>query len=128
MPKPVSSRLCAFILILISMSGHGCSSNSKIARGSLDSLARTKLGSAYSVTYNESKSYVLCQQASATGDHALRAFKFIVVKVSDNTIKNEGSYRNGYAKWINDKSIEVRSAGMDEKSETKILTINDQQS
>lgn len=128
MPKPVSLCQSVFILILILISVPGCSSNARITQRDLDSVVKTKLGSAYAISYNESKLFVLCQQTGSTGDHAQRTFKFIVVKVSDNTIKNEGSFRNGYVKWVDDKSIEVSSAGMDEKSQTKIITINDQQS
>lgn len=94
----------------------------------MDELVKSKLGSSYSITYNESKKYALCQQTSGNNGHAYRSFKFLVVKVSTNEIANEGSFQNGYVKWIDDRSVEVSSSQMNEKRETKILRINDQQS
>jgi hypothetical protein len=128
MPKPVAIYHWACIVILISLSVPGCSSGSKIPKENLDAIAKSKLGSAFTIKYNESKTFALCEQVMGAGDHSQRSFKFIVVRVSDNSVTNEGSFRNGHVKWISDSSIEVRSSGLDEKSQTKIIPINDQQS
>lgn len=114
--------------LLIAVAVLGCSSTTLPSQQSLDAVAKSTLGSNYTTTYNESKQYALCQQKSSNNDHALRSFKFIVVKLADNTITEQGSFKNGYAKWIDDKSIEVSSSGVDEKRSTKILNVSSQES
>lgn len=57
-----------------------------------------------------------------------RSFKFIVIKISEKKIVREGSFKNGYVKWVDDKSIEVASAGADEKLEKQVIVVEDQKS
>jgi hypothetical protein len=114
--------------MLMAVSVSGCSSSTRPSHGTLDTLVKSKLGSRYTIQHNESKQYALCQQKTSDTDHAYRSFKFIVVKLSDNTIAAEGSFKNGYVKWIDGESIEVSSSGADEKRLTKVLKINGQQS
>ena len=57
-----------------------------------------------------------------------RTFKFIVVKISEKEIVSEGSFKNGYVKWVDDKSIEVASAGEDEKLDKRVIVVEDQKS
>lgn len=57
-----------------------------------------------------------------------RAFKFIVVNISEKKVVREGSFKNGYVKWVDDKSIEVASAGADEKLDKQVILVEDQKS
>ncbi|HEY0653821.1 MAG TPA: hypothetical protein VGD65_11870 [Chryseosolibacter sp.] len=128
MPKPAPTCVALVIAFALSLSLQGCAQATQSSRETLDAIARRKLGEKYAITYNASKDYALCQQTSSGQDHALRRFKFIVVSVSENTIINEGSFKDGYVKWIDNKSIEVSSGGTDEKRQTRIVNVNEQQS
>ena len=127
MPKPAAPANVAFVMLLIFTSIVACSSSSKTAQAELDSLVKTKLGSHYTIAYNVSKTYALCQQ-SPGGDRMNRSYKFIVVKIADRKIVKEGSFKNGYVKWSEDNSIEVGSAGRDEKIDKRTIQIEEQKS
>lgn len=90
----------------------------------LDVVARERLGKKYEVTYNDSKTFALCQQ-QREGDHAGRTFQYIVVQLSDNQVVVDGSFKMGYAKWHNNTSIEVVSSASihDEPGQKKIIPI-----
>jgi hypothetical protein len=124
MPKPASSAKLAFGFILISTSFFACGSSSKASQAELDSLVTSRLGAHYTISYNQANTYALCQQ-SPSADHMNRSYKFIVVKVIDRTVVNEGSFKNGYVKWIDDRSVEVASGGLDKKT---VITVGGQKS
>jgi hypothetical protein len=127
MPRPASQAKFAFAFILLSNSIIACSSSSKTSQPELESLLKTRLGTHYTISYNTSNSYALCRQ-SRTDDHANRSFKYLVVKISDRTVTHEGSFKNGYVKWVDDKSIEVGTSGMDEKIDKKVIPVEGQKS
>lgn len=105
----------------------GCSARKQSRQVSIDAIVKEKLGSDVVVAYNDSKEYALCQQKNKSS-HALRSFKYIVIRVSDNVITNQGSFQNGYVRWLNENTIEVKSVGLDEKSKTELLKVGGQQS
>lgn len=127
MPALAPLSKFAFASILFSIAIIACSSSSKTSQADLDDLVKNRLGSHYTISYNHSKSYALCQQSSG-GDHMNRSFKYLVVKISDRSVTNEGSFKNGYVKWVDDKSIEVGASGMDEKIEKKVIQVEAQKS
>jgi hypothetical protein len=104
-----------------------CGSATRASQKDLDGLAQSRLGSHYTITYNASKAYAICEQ-TPSGDHINRKFKFIVVETSSNTIVKEGSFRNGYVKWIDEHSIEVSSSGLDEKQDRQVINVKGQKS
>jgi hypothetical protein len=91
-----------------------------------EALIKSSLGEKYTVTYNAAKTYALCQQ-SREGDHLRRKFRYIVVRLSDNAIVNEGSFQMGYVKWHDEASIEVLNSSSvrdDRSAEKKIIKID----
>lgn len=88
-----------------------------------------KLGAANKIELNASGDYALCQQ-KPEADHSRRSFKYIVVRVSDNSIVREGYFNLGYVKWYNEDSIEVYSfsgPGKEERGSKKIINVNSHQ-
>lgn len=56
------------------------------------------------IDYNQSKDIALCYEKE-TNTAGLK--KFEVIRVKDNLIIEEGSFRPGYIKWINNYEIEL---------------------
>ena len=127
MPKPAALTEVALACSLMLLSLVACSSASKTSHPELDQIVKSKLGKHYTISYNQSHTFALCQQ-SPSNDHMNRSFKFIVVKASNHTITNEGDFKNGYVKWIDDQSIEVGNAGADEKIDRQIILVEKQKS
>lgn len=128
MPKPASQPTIAFAIIFTFFAAVlACSSSSKTSQTNIDEIVKNRLGNQYTVAYNSSRSYALCQQSPA-GDHVNRTFKYVVVKMSDHNVTKEGSFRNGYVKWIDDTAIEVGTSGTDEKIEKEVIRVEAQKS
>ncbi len=85
---------------------------------SIETTAEKELGTGFTIDFNESKTYVLCQQARAN-DHINSAFKYIVIKVSESAIVQKGSFQAGYVKWVSNESIELASSDKFSSSLTK---------
>jgi hypothetical protein len=126
MPKPATTAKLVLSCVLF-LAVAACSSAAQTAQADLSSIVKAKLGSHYTSHNNQSNSYALYQQ-SPNGDHMNRAFKFIVVNISEKKVVREGSFKNGYVKWVDDKSIEVASAGADEKLDKQVILVEDQKS
>lgn len=132
------ARLIRHSLTLFTLSGSillllNCraTENNSGGANALNSTVKAKLKEPYEISYNKSQTYALCQQAR-TADHMERRFNFIVVRLSDNKIIVEGSFRMGYVQWIDDDSIEVLNSSSpavrdDEKGEKKIIDIHSSQ-
>jgi hypothetical protein len=120
----ISFAFCVFITFV------NCKGADKILqdKASIDSMVSKKLGKKYDLSYNGSKTYALCQQ-QREGDHQQRSFKYIVVRLSDNYVVREGSFRMGYVKWQGDQSIEVSSSVSvrDEQGQKQIINIHSNQ-
>lgn len=92
-----------------------------------ENIASTKLGKDISVSYNESNTLALYQQKPGEADHALRTYKYLVIRLSDNAIVHEGSFRAGYVKWADNTSVEVYSQNdlkSEKDSDKKIIPVN----
>lgn len=73
---------------------------------SLQKLVSGKLENA-TLEYNTSKDHVLCFEDAVNS--ASGVIKFMIVRVNDQSVIEEGNFRPGYIKWINDNEIEIRS-------------------
>ena len=107
--------LCVFTFLL------SCKASDKPQRQTgtpLDELIKSRLGPKYELDHNVSKTHVLCRQ-QREGDHSRRIFKYIVVRLSDSKVLQEGSY-NGHAKWNDDKSIEVLNVSSKKASDSYV--------
>ncbi len=114
----------SIFIVLISLPGCKTTGQSSTARNDIEAVARQHLGEHVSISDNTSGTFSLCQQ-QRTGDHALRNFKYIVVRRSDNHIVHSGTYRDGYAQWNDDHSIEVLNSTMPGREpEKKIIQID----
>jgi hypothetical protein len=74
----------------------------------IETNAKKELGAGFRIEYNESKTYALCQQPYAV-DHPNRKLKYLVMRVSDAAVVQQGSYQQGNAKWSTDDSIEIET-------------------
>lgn len=122
--RPIGITL--FVLtVFIALPGCRASEKNSKEHSEFEALVRQKLGQQYAIHYNTSKTHALCQQVRE-GDHSLRTFKYIVVKLQDNEVAFEGTFRMGHARWIDDRSIEVLNASRyadETTAEKKIINI-----
>jgi hypothetical protein len=125
MPNRASTNFVAFMLLL-AIFVFGCAS-AQGTQKTTDEKIKSLLGSAYSVNYNETKKFALYQQ-SRVNDHVNRSFKYVVVRLSDNKILNQGSFRKGYVKWIDATKIEVASATKGETISKTLVDVDNQNS
>jgi hypothetical protein len=124
-----------FFLVLITVAAHtvfmsftGCKASEKSLQSAekLEKSVSPKLGKHFIITYNSSKTHALCEQ-ERDGDHSNRIFRYVVVKVADNTIVHEGSFRQGYVRWNDSKSLEVVNGssmtGTEKSTEIRMINI-----
>lgn len=121
---PKSSYREVLLLVLIAFV-FGCATSSPARQIDIEALVQSKLGTSYSVTENASRQYALYQQTPAN-DHAFRSYKYVIIRLSDGSVSAEGSFRNGSAKWIDNYSVEVISTDRNEKTDKKIIRLEDQ--
>jgi hypothetical protein len=88
----------------------------------LDAVVEPRLGPDYLTEFNVDRRYVLCQQKRSENDHARRLFKYVVVRVNDRKILNEGAFVMGYVKWIDSAHIEVATT-LDDNQKTDVKRI-----
>ena len=90
----------------------------------LETWADEILGSGNIISLNETRTFALCYQ-DPSGDHALRKYKYLVVRLADRTIVREGIFRIGSVGWAGDESIEVisSSTSVREGSTKKIIHV-----
>jgi hypothetical protein len=114
--------LLLFVFIpLVNCKSHGTPVPQK---KKLEDVVSDRLGKKYELAYNASKTYALCQQ-QREADHPQRNFNYVVVRLADQQIVHEGSFRLGHVKWRDDTSIEVFNSSIrDEQGEKKIISID----
>lgn len=109
-----------FILVFILT---GCASHNAVEQvDTVEKIANEALGSEYSIAFNASGTFALCQQKPGA-DHARRQYRFIVIHLKDNAVVHEGTFRMGYVAWRDDQAIEVVSESWKEGSTKKIIHV-----
>ncbi|KAB2878692.1 hypothetical protein F9K33_12075 [bacterium] len=91
--------------------------SSKEAQEKYKSLAIEKYKENVDYVYNESKSFVLCVNASKpTALKPLHRVRFFVYDIKNDAIVMEETVVDGSVRWINDHAIEVSyTLGLDSK-------------
>jgi hypothetical protein len=124
--KVFSTALVIPLIVICFLTCCTAQKNNTAINNNFESIIKTKLGPAFTIDFNESKSYALGTQ-QRQGDHIRRNFKYIVVRLSDNKILQEGSYTMGSVKWIDNNSIEIVSEasthGRDIDSNKKVINV-----
>jgi hypothetical protein len=132
MPEILRFLSLTLLIFFVSIALLNCNAAAKNAQNkkTFESVVRSKLGEKYKVEYNVTKTYALCMQQSEM-DHNSRIFNYVVLRISDNVIINEGVFQRGYVKWHDDKSIEVLSSSSvrddDASGRKKIIKIKSDQ-
>ena len=60
------------------------------------------------VDYNTAQDFILCQEKASSTQAGI--LKYIIIRVSDKKILQEGYFRPGYIKWVHDYEIEIFNA------------------
>ena len=123
-------RITQFVVLLLIFCG--CSPTGQTQYSThqdLRTIAAEKLGKDFAGDYNPDKTYIIFKQIRQ-GDHSQRLIKYIVVKIADHSVVNEGSYQMGYVKWLNNTDIEVMSSedpARDDQVSKKIISVKSNQ-
>jgi len=115
-----------FVILVLSIALSGCRTTRERAHyDDVQAIADGKLGRENIIELNSTETLALCQQKPGA-DHARKQYRFIVIRLKDNTVVHEGRYSMGYVKWLDDDSIEVlsRSSPSDEDSAKQIIHVN----
>jgi hypothetical protein len=130
MPRIYIRNLITLCVLSVSIVLLSCQAGNTQASSnvSLEEVVKSKLGPQFSTDHNSNHSYALCQQTRSENDHARRNFKYIVVRLSDNKIMNEGSFVMGHVKWVSNNAIEVATASSNNDSlQTKKIVVDSEQ-
>ena len=101
-------RFIPILLLCVGLILVQCKSNLAQTRKSYDSLVKARMGKSFVEKISPGKTYSLVQ-ANDTGKYA-DDFRYAVIRLKKNEVVLEGRFtRGGYARWINDKMIEVLS-------------------
>ena len=94
-------------LFLLAACVTGCktSHSNKTNPDELNSLLASKLGESVTTEYNESQTFVLAYQKISLQENKAR--HYVVVKLADNSIVLQGSFRPGSIRWYDNNRIEV---------------------
>jgi hypothetical protein len=114
-------------LLLVSIALTSCrgSQKNRGQKPELQALADKILGPENVIEYNEARTFALCQQ-KPQADHARRQYRYVVVRLENNTIVQQGVFSMGYVKWVDNRSIEVFSGSVSptgEGSSKKIIQL-----
>jgi len=64
------------------------------------------LGSEFGTDYNRSGTYALLTENRDFIEESARNTHYVVMRLADSVIVNEGSFLRGYVKWIDDNTLE----------------------
>jgi adenosine deaminase len=122
------SLTLVYLLVSTALSNCIAAKKTNDDKNAFESLVRAELREKFTVDYNKSKTYALCQQ-KRSDDHLRRSFKYIVVRTQDNTVVHEGNFSMGYVQWHDENSIEVFQAASsaNDSGNKKIVQINSAQ-
>ncbi|MEX2230957.1 MAG: hypothetical protein WD824_02260 [Cyclobacteriaceae bacterium] len=114
------------LLVSITLGSCGASRQGGNQNPELEALVDRTLGAENIIEFNDTRTFALCQQKPGA-DHARRQYRYVVVRLEDNNIVNEGVFTMGYVKWLDTSSIEVFSGSLspgEEGGTKKIIRVN----
>lgn len=100
-----------YILLALVVSSCGVSKNSNSAQADNSKymqLVTEKLGEHVNCTMNEDETYQLCiSETKGTVQQPRNSMKYIIIKLSDNSVVLESTVDGGTVDWYNQKMIQV---------------------
>ena len=106
MPRNTCSSFTRVALLLLFLLPSSQCRTTKTEGDTLEKTVKSKLGKEFSEEYNQSRTFILYKQEE-NPEKIGEPLKYLVVRVSDTTIVQEGYFTRGYVKWIDNKTIEV---------------------
>jgi hypothetical protein len=119
----ISLHSVSLALLLVLTMCKAADSN-QTQENAVDKIVKERLGLETTFENSANGTYRLYKQTG--GGHAARSYKYLVVRLSDQTVVSEGQYRMGYVKWKDDATLElVTSNGpADREPEKKFINLN----
>lgn len=76
----------------------------------LDALASEQIGQGSTIEANQNKSFALCWKDATNPSNNMHVLKFIIVRMADHKVVEQGSVTMGAVKWMTDYKVEVSHA------------------
>lgn len=101
--------LCVWAIILSSCAKPS-SPTAVVTTDWLTSMATEQVGQGSSIEANENKSFALCWKDATNPSNNMHVLKFIIVRMADHKVVEQGSVTMGAVKWMTDYKVEVSHA------------------
>jgi hypothetical protein len=76
----------------------------------LETLTTGEVGKGSTIEANQNNSFTLCWNEAANPSNNMPVLKFIIVRMSDHKVVEQGSVTMGSIKWTDDYQVEVSHA------------------
>jgi hypothetical protein len=94
----------------------------------LGNLASEQVGKDATIERNNNQSFALCWSNKVNPSNNMPVLQFVIVRMSDHKVVEQGAVTMGSIKWISDYDVEVSHAPdqvvLDRGNNTTIRTIN----
>jgi len=103
-------RLHVCLSVLAFTLGSCAKSSSTATRGDSDwlvNLASEKVGQGPTIEANESGSFSLCWKDAVNPSNSMPVLNFIIVRMADHKVVEQGAVTMGTVKWTDDYQLEV---------------------
>ena len=121
--------LSSLLVVVILGSCATTTTTSSVSQGDwLDNLASQKIGNDATIERNNNQSFALCWNNKVNPSNSMPVLQFIIVRMSDHKVVEEGAVTMGSIKWISDYDVEISHAPdqvvLDRGTNTTTRTIN----
>jgi hypothetical protein len=117
-------RIILLILFVVPLS---CANNRSISSGNsvpIDIEVQNKLGKHFETIESPNKKYTLYHQVRDPQDHLNREFRYLVLDNASKKWVHEGSFVQGYIKWISESELEFMIKSKNINTENSITKVN----
>lgn len=115
------------VLVLMLIMSLGCSNGRSLHKskaGSVGNDIQQKLGERFETIESPNKKYTLYYQKRDPQDHLNREFRYVVLDNTTQKLIHEGSFIQGYIKWISESELEFTVKSKNTNTESGVLKID----
>lgn len=119
--------MCRLVLVLMLIMSLGCSKSRSLHKSkgiSVDNDIQQKLGERFETLKSPNEKYTLYYQKRDPQDHLNREFRYVVLDTTTQKLVHEGSFIQGYIKWISESELEFTVKSKNTNTEPVILKVN----
>ena len=119
---------CVVVVVILGSCATTTTTSSVNQNDWLGNLASEKVGKDATIERNNNQSFTLCWSNKENPSNNMPVLQFIIVRMSDHKVVEQGAVTMGSVKWINVYEVEVSHAPdqvvLERGTNTTIRTIN----